>query len=31
MSVRIVLLKELQQKEEVILVIGNILTGDLQE
>jgi hypothetical protein len=31
MSVRIVLLKELPQKEKVILEIGNILTGDLQE
>ena len=31
MSVRSVPSKELPQKEKVILVIGNILTGDLQE
>ena len=31
MSVRIVPLKELPQKEKVILEIGNILIGDLQE
>ena len=31
MSVKNVLLIELRQKEKVILEIGNILTGDLQE
>jgi hypothetical protein len=31
MSVRSVPSKELPQKEKVILVIGNILIGDLQE
>jgi len=31
MNVKNVLLIELRQKEKVILEIGNILTGDLQE